>query len=115
MQSVYLIIMAGLISLLTHVVQTEAQGIPTIFAKVGQPGTEEMVSIPSGEFTMGIFPQDVVQFANHFRVHRSWFRREQPAHRVSLPQFLIGLNMGACSREQRHGAATGAGARSARA
>jgi formylglycine-generating enzyme required for sulfatase activity len=53
MQSVYLIIMAGLISLLTHVVQTEAQGIPTIFAKVGQPGTEEMVSIPSGEFTMG--------------------------------------------------------------
>ncbi len=47
MQSVYLIIMAGLISLLTHVVQTEAQGIPTIFAKVGQPGTEEMVSIPS--------------------------------------------------------------------
>ena len=49
----------------------------------------EMVTIPAGDFVFGATAEDVERFADHFRVLRSWFRREQPAQRVWLPTFLI--------------------------
>lgn len=50
-----------------------------------------MIAIPAGEFTMGLLPADIVRLAEHFRIYRSWFRREQPPHRVWLPSFRIDM------------------------
>ena len=61
----------------------------------GLPVEPQMVSIPAGEFTMGIDEAQIDHLALAFDEARTWrdkgfFAREQPPHRVTLDAYLIG-------------------------
>lgn len=75
-------LLLGLLAGITH--SQPVRDEPRRDARVG-----EMVTIPAGEFVLGTSAEAVERFADHFRVLRSWFRREQPTQRVWLPTFVI--------------------------
>ncbi|MBN1966223.1 MAG: formylglycine-generating enzyme family protein [Anaerolineae bacterium] len=63
--------------------------------KHGQPAFDPlqpaMIAVPAGPFVIGTNPGEVRQLCRRAQGSRQeWYRREQPAHTLTLPEFHIG-------------------------